>query len=162
MTILRVMVGVPGAGKSTFIKMMAKPEDAIVSRDKIRFSLIAPGIPYFSHEDDVFKEFCAQIEQNALNHDVVWADATHMTRGSRRKLLNRINKSLFEKIEFYVINTPLEICLKHNAKREGLSKVPENVINNMYAKFSYPTKDEVNDIDCAIINIEFIEEGGEN
>ena len=156
MTTLRMMVGVPASGKSTFVKMMAKPEDAIVSRDAIRFSLIAPGIPYFSHENEVFRKFYETINENAENHYIVWADATHITTGSRRKLYNRIDKSLFDRLEIYVINTPLEECLKNNLNRDGLARVPEDAIRNMYEKFTYPTVDEFDDIDCAIINIEFI------
>lgn len=156
MTTLRMMVGVPASGKSTFVKMMAKPEDAVVSRDAIRFSLIAPGIPYFSHENDVFRKFYKTINKSAEDHDIVWADATHITIGSRCKLYNRIDKTLFDRLEVYVINTSLEDCLKNNFNRDGLARVPEDAIRNMYEKFTYPTVDEFDDIDCAIINIEFI------
>ena len=156
MTTLRMMVGAPASGKSTFVKMMAHPEDVVVSRDKIRFSLIAPGIPYFSHEKDVFNKFCNEINKGGEQGGIVWADATHITRGSRAKLYNRLDKTLFDRIEIYVINTPLEDCLKNNAKRTGLAQVPESAIRDMYAKFTYPTVDEFDNMECAIINIEFI------
>ena len=156
MTTLRMMVGVPASGKSTYVKMMAKPEDAVVSRDAIRFSLIAPGIPYFSHESEVFRKFYETINKSAEDHNIVWADATHITVGSRRKLYNRIDKTLFDRLEVYVVNTSLEDCLKNNLNRDGLARVPEDAIRSMCEKFTYPTVDEFEDIDCAIINIEFI------
>ena len=156
MTTLRMMVGIPASGKSTFIKMMKHPEDAVVSRDAIRFSLIAPGIPYFSKEDDVFRKFIQTVNKEMETHDIVWADATHISPGSRAKFYSRVDKTLFDRLEVYVINTPLEDCLKNNAKRDGLAQVPEDAIRNMYNKFVYPTKDEFGDMDCAIINIEFV------
>lgn len=156
MAILKMMVGCPGSGKTTYVKMMANKKDLIVSRDKIRFSLIAPGIPYFSKEDEVFREFITKINKGAENHGVVWADATHITRGSRHKLYCRLDKTLFNKIEVYVINTPLERCLINNERREGRERVPESALRDMYAKFTYPTADEFEDMECSIINIEYI------
>jgi len=156
MATLRMMVGIPASGKSTFVKMMAHPEDAVVSRDAIRFSLITPGIPYFSKETDVFNQFCHDVNKSAETHGIVWADATHITVGSRRKFYNMVDKTLFDRLEVYVINTPLEECLKNNLNRDGLARVPEDAIRNMSAKFTYPTKDEFGDIDCIITEIEFI------
>ena len=156
MATLRMMVGIPASGKSTFVKMMARPEDAVVSRDAIRFSLVAPGIPYFSKESDVFNKFCHDVNKSAETHDIVWADATHVTVGSRRKFYSRVDKTLFDRLEVYVVTTPLEDCLKNNLNRNGRARVPEDAIRNMYEKFTYPTKDEFGDIDCSIVNIEFI------
>ena len=156
MTTLRMMVGVPGAGKSHFIKMAKNQKDLVVSRDAIRFQYITPGIPYFSQEKKVFNAFVKAINEGALNHDVVWADATHITPGSRHKLYSKIDKESFDKLELYVINTSLENCLKNNSKREGLAKVPEDQIKDMFSKFVYPTEDEFTDIECSIINIEII------
>jgi len=156
MATLRMMVGIPASGKSTFVKMMAHPEDAVVSRDAIRFSLVAPGIPYFSKETDVFNKFCHDVNKSAESHNIVWADATHVTIGSRRKFYNRVDKTLFDRLEVYVINTPLEDCLKNNLNRNGRARVPEDAIRNMHEKFTYPTKDEFGDIDCVIAEIEFI------
>ena len=49
---LFVMVGVPGSGKSTFLKenFEGKGNVKIVSRDAIRFSFVKPDEPYFSKE----------------------------------------------------------------------------------------------------------------
>lgn len=38
---LILMCGVPGSGKSTWAKQHLKPSDVYISRDEIRFSLVA-------------------------------------------------------------------------------------------------------------------------
>ena len=58
---LYVMIGVPGSGKSTFIKNNKKEKDIYVSRDQIRFKYLKEGEPYFTHEKQVFKEFLFEI-----------------------------------------------------------------------------------------------------
>ena len=47
---LFLMSGVPGAGKSTFLKNRIKKDTSVViSRDVIRFSIVKPEEDYFSH-----------------------------------------------------------------------------------------------------------------
>ena len=58
---LYVMIGCPGSGKSTYAKKHF-PHALYVSRDEIRFNLIAENEEYFSKEDEVFTEFI-----NAIN-----------------------------------------------------------------------------------------------
>ena len=54
---LFLMMGIPGAGKSTLLKKFVNPQTSVVvSRDKIRFSIVAPDEPYFSHEDEVLTD----------------------------------------------------------------------------------------------------------
>ena len=61
---LYLMCGVPGAGKSTFIKKRTRLDHAVVvSRDAIRFSIVKPDEEYFSHEDEVVKIFWEQINK---------------------------------------------------------------------------------------------------
>ena len=35
-------------------------------------------------------------------------------------------------------NVPIEVCKYRNSLREGRAKVPEDVINKMYQRYSYP------------------------
>ena len=59
--ILYISCGVPGSGKSTFLKNHTKPNEAIISRDEIRFNLLKDGEDYFSHENEVFDKFVDNI-----------------------------------------------------------------------------------------------------
>ena len=87
------MMGIPGSGKSTFVRKRRDIFDnpIVVSRDKIRFSLLEEGDEYFSKEDEVLKEFTKQIVESLsrpMGDTIV--DATHLNGGSRRKILNLI------------------------------------------------------------------------
>lgn len=157
MTVLKVMCGVPASGKSSYIKEHANPEDLVVSRDEIRFSMLTPGIPYFSKEKEVFNEFCNRINNGIGKYKVVWADATHLNNSSRWKLLYNINRNDFEEINFIAIETPLEVCLERNSPREDIKRVPEDSIRSMSASYRRPS---VNDfLSLENVKIEVISYG---
>ena len=140
---LGIMCGVPGSGKSTWLKN--NKEDALViSRDAIRFQLVKENEEYFSKEKQVFKTFIKTI-QDAINSNItpyeIFVDATHITKISRDKLLNSLDLSNVEKVIVYVRH-PLESeAIRRNAKRTGRARVPENVIHQMYKNFERPERD---------------------
>lgn len=140
---LFIMCGAPGSGKSYFIKHNLTLDGIVVSRDKIRFSMISDKDEYFSKEPAVFKEFVRQIQEGLNNGKVVYADATHLNGVSRFKLLNQLNLENTDVIPIY-FKTPLEVCLARNAKREGRTKVPESALINMYHSMTDPVNDEKN------------------
>ena len=145
MVTLNIMVGAPGSGKSTYIATNAGGEDVIVSRDAIRFAMLEDGDSYFSKEKAVFREYCEQI--NAAGADgierTVWADATHLSPQSRKKLLNKLDLNLFDKINFVMLETDLKTCLKRNEQRQGRQYVPEKTLIDMYESISYPNAAEI-------------------
>ena len=153
MTVLKVMCGAPASGKTHYIKTHAKPEDLIVSRDKIRRSMLTPGIPYFSKEPEVFKEFCKQINEGIHKYNIIWVDATHLNNRSRWKLLYNIDCHAFEKIVFVCLETPADECLKRNALRSNFERVPEAGMKNMLASYKRPS---VNDFLSLNVEIEVV------
>jgi len=140
------MCGIPGSGKSTWIqqhKNYFNERQAIISRDDVRFSMIKEGDEYFSREKEVFNEFIRQIKVSLEENFDTIVDATHISVGSRSKLLRALGNSLKDiEINAIVIKVPLETALERNNKREGLSLVPETAIRNMYSQFTIPTFDE--------------------
>ena len=77
---LYLMCGVPGAGKSTFLKNHIKEENsAIISRDVIRFSIVKPEEDYFSHEDEVLNIFWEQINKAVAEGKNTFVDQTSLT-----------------------------------------------------------------------------------
>lgn len=149
---LRVMVGIPASGKSTLIEkeVWALEEEhkttAVVSRDAVRFSMLKEGEDYFAHEDEVFEEFIRQINEcMELGIDVVFADATHISPGSRFKLLSRLLPDPNTKLVFEVMDVPVAECLNRNLKREGRERVPNTAIRNMAKGFRKPTLSEFPD-----------------
>lgn len=74
-------------------------------------------------------------------YDNVFADATHLNFASRNKTISRINVQVDE-INVVFLNTPLDICIERNAKREGRKFVPETVIKDMFNRIKVPEKEE--------------------
>jgi predicted kinase len=149
---LWVMCGIPGSGKSTLIKKFQDwtPNEkiAVVSRDAIRYSILNENDDYFAKEDEVFNTFINTIK-SFISSDTkyIMVDATHISKGSRKKLLNALGSSLKDVyLGAMVLDTSLETCLARNAEREGRACVPEKVIINMSKSFTIPTLEEGFDV----------------
>lgn len=149
--ILALMVGIPGSGKSTFAKHVQKywfkhnHTCEIISRDKIRFSLLAEGEDYFSHEDEVWSNFVKEAISSLEKNDITILDATHINAYSRKKIINAIKQKYqgqsFDTVAI-VMDESLITCLDRNIQREGLSIVPEKAIVNMDKSMTIPSKEE--------------------
>lgn len=140
MRYLYMMVGLPGSGKSTWIRDHIHDDDVIISRDTIRFCLVSEQEEYFSKEDKVFNLFIKQI-QEAID-DVSWdiyVDATHLNEKARNKVLDRLDISDDVAIIPVYFDICPEVALKRNAQREGRARVPDSVILNMYGSLTPPS-----------------------
>lgn len=148
MSILYIMVGVPGAGKTHWAKKFIKdnPNIQYVSRDKIRMSLLEENDDYFAKERKVFNIFSQQITSFLREGQSVIADATHISVASRAKLVSSLmNRGLKWKdfsIEVIFINTTLDQCTRNNALRTGKECVPKSVLKRMWYQLEPPTVNE--------------------
>ena len=127
-----IMSGIPGCGKSTWARKFTVEHDNVVnvSRDEIRFSLLADGNDYFAREDDAVAIFYSEInEALAEGHDVI-ADATHISERALRETMRRIDIDCDKVLVSF--DTPLDTCIARNALRDGRARVPERVIRNMW------------------------------
>lgn len=143
MSTLYVMCGIPGSGKSTWVKNNLTENDKHISRDEIRFSMVNRREEYFSKEDKVFEQFCLDIAAALKKGYNVFADATHINRGSRRKLLQQV-AMYADSIKAIEVCTPISIALERNEGRkdEGLRYVPPSAIKRMYSQYEEPDYDE--------------------
>lgn len=140
---LWLMVGIPGSGKSTWIqnhKNFFAQDYCVISRDKIRFAKLEEGDNYFSKEKEVWADYVNQaIESLKTNKDTI-LDATHLNESSRAKILIAL-KDYTDNVEInaIVINPSLDVAIKQNEMREGLSRVPLSAIRRMNAQMTIPT-----------------------
>ena len=141
---LIIMCGVPGAGKDYHImnhRFFENLRANVVSRDAIRFSMLKDGDDYFKNENKVFNQFVREIVIGLNEGRNVVANATHINRASRDKLIKAIDSRVSVKdynIMFFVVQASYETILKQNNRRVGLKRVPDDTITNMFSKFSMP------------------------
>lgn len=143
MTVLYLMCGIPGSGKSTWIKQNKIESDAVISRDVVRFSLVKEHEEYFSKETEVFYTFIDQINE-AIDKGVltIFVDATHINENSRNKVLDLLHLSDEVKVTPVFIKEDLATCLSRNDLREGRANVPSKVIAQMHKNLRAPTFNE--------------------
>jgi len=145
---LILMCGVPGSGKSTWAKQHLKPSDVYISRDEIRFSLVAENEEYFSKETEVFKLFIQKINEALKDESVnnVFVDATHISKASRNKILSNIKESVDE-INCVWMKTNIAKTLMQNEQRKGTrAYVPKSVIKKLFEQFEKPVFEECFDV----------------
>ena len=137
---LYVMIGVPGAGKSTFARNVLKNINnaMYVSRDSIRYSLDDKYAEksFKERECVAYKEYIDQINVGLLVGDVI-ADATHYSLKSRKNLIKNLSLDNVD-VVYVVINTPLDLCKERNALRSGNAFVSEDKIDFFHKNLELP------------------------
>lgn len=143
MNTLIVMMAPSSAGKSTLAHYIEETHDdcVIVSRDKIRFSMLSDGEDYFAHEDEVISTFYSRINEMLKIHEYVIADATHISKKARKELFRNVRTKDVRVVGVW-IDIPMTTAIKRNESRIGRSKVPEDVIRRMFKYKVPPVKEE--------------------
>lgn len=132
------MIGIPGAGKSTWAKENMKRLNAnYISRDSIRFAINDEGNKIYPKEKQVFNEYIHRIQESINNNENCIADATHVDEKSRKKLIS--NLVLKDNDEIIAVNLKVSpnICTFRNDKRIGDACVPRIAILNMAKRLNY-------------------------
>ena len=102
-----LLAGVPGSGKSTWIRSRLVPGAEWISRDNVRFAILSDEDDYFAHEDDVFDTFINYINQTLDDENIhtIYIDATHLNKRARDNVLRLIHTNKIE-----ILNS---VCLIH-------------------------------------------------
>lgn len=139
------MVGAPNSGKSTYIdEHDAYSNFKIISRDDMVMRL-ANTKKYddawkLVDQKEVDKELRKDFEHCIANGHHFVIDMTNMSKKSRKKWIDGINKELYE-LRAIVFRTPLETLLERNKQRTG-KFIPEHVIRAMFEAYEEPTMEE--------------------
>lgn len=140
-----LMVGIPGSGKSTWVKENLSDDVAIVSRDYIRAKLgYTKGVDDKAVLDGE-KEKKVTEYQRALIHkcgnegkSIVIDDMNISKR--RKSMINDLKSNGFKIIAVHM-NTPFDTCVK---RREG--QISPEVMSDIYKRMVELSPDEVDDI----------------
>jgi predicted kinase len=125
-----MMVGVPGAGKSTFAKKIAKIENAfVISGDNVRSELYGEGSNQGSWVE--IQDRIEELLSEAVGSPVI-LDGTHYLSSHRCEVLSLLKSYGYDEVEAVVINPPLEDCIHRNANRHR--GVPRHIVVNMHNK----------------------------
>ena len=131
-----ITVGLPGSGKSTYLKRRGVNA---ISSDEIRH-LIADDSEDQSVHAQVFATIRYLIRQRiAVGRVVTYVDATHLTRWERRPYV-RLARKYGCQVEAIFFNVPVETCVRRNRRRGRV--VPEEVIRAMAELMEPPTVGE--------------------
>ncbi len=135
---LIILTGLPAVGKSTFSKNLSillnekNIDNIILGTDLIREQFTKWNPKY----EEYIKQSTDYLISNALKKNYfVIVDDTNYYNSKRRDLITIADKNNKNHIIIY-LEAPLDILLSRNVERG--SKIPNEVITNMYDKFDKP------------------------
>ena len=138
---VRILIGIPASGKSTFAKNFASFHKGykIVSTDDIRWKLF--GNPSIQGNPKrifaiAYKEIISYLNSG---HNVIF-DATNISRKNRANLINFLNENSVENIVADYFPVTIDVALERNLQRKR--HVPEKVIHKMFGKIEKPKYEE--------------------
>lgn len=141
---LYVMVGISGAGKSTFIENFLKsnPNVVVHSSDRLR-GIIGKDESDQSVTAQVFSTIKYNLNRDLAAGKDVMIDATSLNPRERKDYI-LTGKRYSAKIVAYVLERDKATLMKNQAKRKasGGREVPEFVIDKMQSKYVRPTQSE--------------------
>ena len=142
MSVLYMMIGAPGAGKSTVVGELWGRDNTI--------NLISPDNELYENGQYVWSPQRVREAWNVAhrkldaalkNRDPVIFDATLTRPRDRKQIVDKAKSAGFYLAAIFV-DTPLDVCLARNAARSPDRQVPADVLTNMHTRLVPPTTAE--------------------
>ena len=142
MRTLLLFRGAPGCGKSTFIENMGLKPYAL-SPDELRIMHCSPelgidGKEHISQTNNkvVWDTLFTILENRMKAGEFTVIDATNSKTSEMNQYKNLAKQYRYRIYIVDMTDLPIEECKKRNTEREAYKHVPEEVIDNMYARFA--------------------------
>jgi len=123
-------LGLPGSGKTTFLRTLFCTDYRYISADEIRIShpMYDPQHPELIHDECVAKAEKMVYELASRDGDIIM-DGGGINNAYTARIINRLKDEDY-KIIVYFINTPVNICIDRNNERVEKSQrfVPLSII----------------------------------
>jgi len=131
-----ITVGLPGSGKSTYLKQLGVPA---LSSDELRLMLTDDESEQAVNQR-VFSLLRYMLRiRLALARPVTYVDATNLSSLERRPFVETAH--LYDaEIEALYFDVPLDVCLERNRRRNRF--VPEDVMQRFALKLAPPALEE--------------------
>jgi len=147
-----IMCGLPGSGKSTYIKKNLPKNVEIINQDQIRVELgimdniDKKKIGNSEQEKEVRRINFDRIDNCINNRKDFVVDNTNIKSGYVQNLYDRLKKA-GANVKIIIIDTPVNIC-----KERRKNNIPEKVIDDMQLGIDKVKKKFSNNPDTKIIN----------
>ena len=132
-SLLFVLCGIPGSGKTTLSEQLAEQFNA-----KLYCYDDLPGCHNPDKADAVHKQMWTSISDDLRNGYNVVCDDLHTKPVWRNDILSAVDASCRKII--IVMTTSLDECLRRNANRKA--RLPDFLLRSLHETFQFPTLDE--------------------
>lgn len=130
---LIILIGVPGSGKSTLAAKIVEKGFHCLNADSIREELYGDAKEQ-GDKEQVFSIFFERLEVAFKDARNVIVDNTNLNPKQRKPILDKAQQHGYQDIQLWLLDIPLEVCLRRNSSRERI--VPEDIVSNMYMELN--------------------------
>jgi predicted kinase len=127
------MVGVPGSGKTTLAKKLVDKGFHYLNADSIRLELYGSEAEQ-GDKEQVFGIFFQRLEVALEGGLDIVIDNTNINMRQRKPILDRAVQFSYTDVQLWLLDVPLDLCLRRNAVRERI--VPEDIVANMFMELN--------------------------
>ena len=146
MNICYFLIGLPGTGKSTWMKENHSPDIVILSTDAYIEAYAANhGTTYNAVFQDAIKDAEKHMYQSLKQaiddgKSIIW-DQTNLTRKARAKKLAMLPKYFDKRAYAFLTSDEISGTINEERRRIGRS-IPEHIIQGMKSTYQPPSTDE--------------------